>query len=587
MVKLIFGFIGRVCAFFYALILLPLVLAAVPGVTHATTLLVPENYTLEAALAAAVDGDSVSVAPNTLDGGVVELSHGITLLSRELGANRLGGMGASNLGQAQVKGFILGEIGFTGGFGEGRITVSSSKVSFADCTFENIWTGQGPPIAYGGNFELLFERCAFHENYWERITEGAAVGGNCIAPDYNAYSGTTDGSITIRDCEFQNQSSPIVAIVPVTIEGTRFLDCGPFLIDSAESLEMFGCLVAHFGVFKSADYLDYECLGVTDCIWATGGVVLQGNTFVDTTVPDAPVMTPCWDHVFPPEQLPAMIEATAPSSGVIENNLFIGLPAAAVEAPASVSVGCNDFWEIDGPNTRGGIGDVTKSNDNISAPPIFCARWAGDYTLSTHSPASAENSACGRMGAYDSACEITPVLVQGFTGTRVEQGVKLQWSLSGTQEVFLRRLDESASAELYRGQGASGVYLDTAAPAGELRYGLGIMQDGEEIFPLETLRVAANEVPTRTVLLGAFPNPFNPRTEIRFLLDHAQVPTIRIYDAAGRRVHSFPAKRYPVGAGAVSWNGRDDSGRPVASGIYFVQMIAEGKQLVQRLALLR
>jgi len=165
--------------------------------------------------------------------------------------------------------------------------------------------------------------------------------------------------------------------------------------------------------------------------------------------------------------------------------------------------------------------------------------------------------------------------------------VELRWNLSETQEVFLRRLESAASPEVYRGRGASGVYVDSLAPGGTLHYGLGIVQDGEELFPLETVTVAVSQTPARTALLGAFPNPFNPRTEIRFVLDRAQAPTISIYDAAGHLVRRFPAKELPAGKGAVGWNGQDDAGQAVASGVYFVQMHAEGKSFEQRLALLR
>lgn len=554
--------------------------------SFATTLLVPENYSLEGALSAAASGDSISVAAYTLDGTLVDLTQSITLISREIGANRLIGVSVDSLQQVRVEGFLVGSTDYIGDTYEGGVTIRDSKVVFTDCEFSYLRTVSGPPIAYAADCELLFEGCTFHDNYWERITEGAASEGNCMAT-YN-YSETDEGTLTIRDCDFQNQSSPVASWIPVTIENTRFSGCGPFLVSAHESLEMVGCLVANFQQYMSGDWLVVECLGVTDCIQAFGNVTIQGNTFVDTVIPPGPVIGPCgYGTVYPPEEIPASIKVSDSGSGVIENNLFIGLPAAAVEAPASVSVGCNDFWEIDGPNTRGGIGDVTKSDDNINAAPLFCARYAGDYTLSTHSPASAEHSSCGRMGAFDTACEITPVLVQDFTGTRVEHGVQLQWSLSEAQEVLLRRLEQGASAELYRGQGASGVYVDTAAPAGALRYGLGIVQNGQEIFPLETLSVVASEVPARTTLLGMFPNPFNPSTTIKYELDRTQAVTLRIFDRAGRLVTTLVDEQQVAGKHELEWRGTDREGRQLASGVYLCQLRAGSHSQSLRMVLLR
>jgi len=64
---------------------------------RADTLLVPEGYTLSSALAAAISGDSVSVAAGTLHGATVDLVAGVVLLSREDAANDLATINAVDL----------------------------------------------------------------------------------------------------------------------------------------------------------------------------------------------------------------------------------------------------------------------------------------------------------------------------------------------------------------------------------------------------------------------------------------------------------------------------------------------------------
>ncbi len=76
-------------------------------------------------------------------------------------------------------------------------------------------------------------------------------------------------------------------------------------------------------------------------------------------------------------------------------------------------------------------------------------------------------------------------------------------------------------------------------------------------------------------LLPNAPNPFNPRTELRFALDAEGSVGLEIYDARGRRVAHFAPAVYGAGDHAVTWNGADDSGRPVASGVYRVRMTAQ------------
>ena len=75
-------------------------------------------------------------------------------------------------------------------------------------------------------------------------------------------------------------------------------------------------------------------------------------------------------------------------------------------------------------------------------------------------------------------------------------------------------------------------------------------------------------------LLANAPNPFNPSTKLRFVMDRAGDAALNVYDAAGRLVRAFPAASYESGEHFVTWDGRDAVGRAVASGVYQVRMSA-------------
>ena len=72
-----------------------------------------------------------------------------------------------------------------------------------------------------------------------------------------------------------------------------------------------------------------------------------------------------------------------------------------------------------------------------------------------------------------------------------------------------------------------------------------------------------------------FPNPFNPSTVIRFRLSAVSKVTLSIFDLLGRRVRTLASNRaYGPGAHTLTWNGVDDSGKQLASGLYIYRLEA-------------
>ena len=87
--------------------------------------------------------------------------------------------------------------------------------------------------------------------------------------------------------------------------------------------------------------------------------------------------------------------------------------------------------------------------------------------------------------------------------------------------------------------------------------------------------------------LNAAPNPFNPSTVISF---EAAVPTrarITIHSLRGELVAELLHAEVPAGRNAVAWDGRDDGGRPMASGIYTVHLELGGESFLRRVTLIK
>lgn len=84
------------------------------------------------------------------------------------------------------------------------------------------------------------------------------------------------------------------------------------------------------------------------------------------------------------------------------------------------------------------------------------------------------------------------------------------------------------------------------------------------------------------------PNPFNPRTEIRFTVpENAGQTTLGVFDLGGRLIRTLLQSELPTGEHALSWDGRDQQGRSVTSGIYFYRLEVGEELLTRRMVLIK
>ena len=110
------------------------------------------------------------------------------------------------------------------------------------------------------------------------------------------------------------------------------------------------------------------------------------------------------------------------------------------------------------------------------------------------------------------------------------------------------------------------------------------------IIVLEQLLAALT--PKETTLLPNYPNPFNPETWIPYQLATDSDVTLTIYTSKGAVVRRFelghqPAGFYTARAQAGYWNGRNESGELVASGVYFYQLRAGDYSALRRMVIVK
>ncbi|MCB1184042.1 S8 family serine peptidase [bacterium] len=107
------------------------------------------------------------------------------------------------------------------------------------------------------------------------------------------------------------------------------------------------------------------------------------------------------------------------------------------------------------------------------------------------------------------------------------------------------------------------------------------------LYVNEVTAAPEGDLPAAVALSGAVPNPFNPRTEVRYALPRATDVSLRVHDVRGHLVRELVAGRRPAGRHAAVWDGTDAAGRAVASGTYFARLVADGEVRVTRMALVR
>ena len=184
------------------------------------------------------------------------------------------------------------------------------------------------------------------------------------------------------------------------------------------------------------------------------------------------------------------------------------------------------------------------------------------------------------------------VAFNAFSGRYADDVVTLSWKV-GASSPF-------DGFHVYRAEGEQGEYLRltdapldpaatsftdaTAMPGRLYRYKIGAVETGGETFSLE-LSVALPPKPL--TLYQNYPNPFNPSTTIAFFMPRDAHVRLAIYDVSGRLIRTLMNGPMEAGRRSIDWNGRNDRGAGVGSGVYYYRLETGKKVLTRNLVLMR
>jgi hypothetical protein len=185
------------------------------------------------------------------------------------------------------------------------------------------------------------------------------------------------------------------------------------------------------------------------------------------------------------------------------------------------------------------------------------------------------------------------VAIASFHGEYSDDTVILRWSVSADTPI--------KGFNVYRSDGGAENYVKInprllppesgneyrdheVIPGKSYEYVIGVVESEGEIL---SFAVTISLPPKPLTLYQNCPNPFNPATSISFFLPSPGHVTLIVYDVQGRKVKTLVDADKGVRTHKVTWNGTNDSGNNVSSGIYFYCLVAEKKILTKKLALLR
>ena len=239
----------------------------------------------------------------------------------------------------------------------------------------------------------------------------------------------------------------------------------------------------------------------------------------------------------------------------------------------------NKFPEIT-PNSDGG---VYVFYNTTHAADIYCQRIDFGGVLEWDQPVQiASDGLYGIEGLVSDPSDNATVVFSDYQDDSEIAFIKAQrislegYKIWGDNGSFIstRETAKGYSVPLVNGVGNGHiiVWADLHPWEGWDLYGQYVNQYGN-IGPT-SISNEKREIPPQSATLSAYPNPFNPRTTIEYIVLKRSEVTLNIFDIRGRNILTLVNKSQQAGMYRMSWDGTDIRGRQLASGKYFIKIQA-------------
>jgi hypothetical protein len=141
---------------------------------------------------------------------------------------------------------------------------------------------------------------------------------------------------------------------------------------------------------------------------------------------------------------------------------------------------------------------------------------------------------------------------------------------------------QRAPALAVSGNAAFAVWMDDRRGTG-----LDIFGRYTDQIPTDVAGGQEESLPSNFALSHNYPNPFNPVTTIEYSIPSRTQVTIEIFNVLGQKVQTLVDETKSAGSYRIEWNGIDDVGKPVSTGVYLYRFIADEVVQTKKMLLLK
>ncbi len=240
-----------------------------------------------------------------------------------------------------------------------------------------------------------------------------------------------------------------------------------------------------------------------------------------------------------------------------------------------------DLFDIASFSSRGPTADG-RLKPEITAPGCYTASSASSFDENYSTPGQTtmfQDSQGGRTFPYE--------LMQGTSMAAP--------ALAGVVALMLEAnsdLSKEDIVNIFKQTGKSDGFTGSNLGAGNNNtWGFGKVDAYQAVISAAASATSVEEITNNTIekyeLQNNYPNPFNPLTNIRFSIKKAGMVKVSVFNTLGQTVKNLSNEYLPAGTFKVSWDGKNETGQPVSSGMYIYRIETKGFTSSKKMLLLK